>query len=1047
MTKWIEFDQRLRRIAALMLMVGSVVLSGCSGDQQPTGWPEQTDASQGTGAAGGSPSLATDAIAGAKPSSSGPSESGSDQAMINQPADRGAVLAAAGEAADLGQHQKAIGLLQPLLLADPEDAEALFRLANAYQATNRLEMAVKFLESISEEDPQAGLPALGQAADWYLQLEQYDKAERNYLKVLQRVPTFVPAIRQLAQLYNRQGRRHEAVAQIQALCRIGDVRQDELHALLMVGSAIYDDASQPGARQRYLPIGPSAKARILYTETKYREAMEVLKEQASQPETPPSIKAFYGLLAIESQNQDEFERWFAKTDETSQQYAEYWAAIGAHLVNQAKFEPAVRVLCEALVRDPTDTGSLRRLNQSLRALGREDDAERCLDQYTAQRDVVLAVNSIGQQANPNASVFTTMADGLEKLGRDLEAVTWRLVQAHYATDGQSAIEQLSQQRSRLAQSADAFGDELTKLCGLKRDEFPMPDLSELVRPPVDDPQADPLNSGRQSMTVDADSLPPVRFRNVASEVGLEHTFWIASQPQVDRFTLYQAIGGGTAVLDYDLDGWPDLYLNQGGSDAPDFVSQRSNLLFRNVEGQFQDHTASSATEQFGYSIGLTSGDWNQDGFDDLVVANLGDIFLMLNNGDGTFRQVRLKAPKADGELISSLAMGDLSGNGLPDLYAAYYVEDPTMVKRPPIDAQGNIEVISPASFTPAIDKLIVNHGDGSFTASEVTDDPAAASTGLGVVIANWDNQDGLDVFVGNDIRPNHLWVRDPESRQWSDIAAVTGCAYGHGGSATASMGIAVADFDSSGTPDIHITNFFEESVSLFLNRQASFVEQSVAFDLYQDSYQVLGFGCQAIDYNNDGFPDLAVTNGSIERTPDAPFHQPPQFFVNLGKRFALTDVEDSSGYWQQKTLGRSMSRLDFNRDGRSDLLISHLDRPTAIILNETDSQNHWLQLELIGTGAERDAIGAKVTVTAGGRTWSQWIFGGDGYLCRNEPVLNFGIGSQAEAAQVEVTWPDGSQQRLGSLPADQRYLIIQGQDAEQMVIGGSSLPAAAFASP
>jgi hypothetical protein len=235
----------------------------------------------------------------------------------------------------------------------------------------------------------------------------------------------------------------------------------------------------------------------------------------------------------------------------------------------------------------------------------------------------------------------------------------------------------------------------------------------------------------------------------------------------------------------------------------------------------------------------------------------------------------------------------------------------------------------------------------------------------------------------------------------------------------------VADFDGNGQRDIHITNFYQEPVSLFMNRGGIFQDRCVQYRLHRDSAAVLGFGCQALDYNLDGRPDLAVTNGNIEKAPGEPLEQSPQLFVNLGDQFQLLDVEDSSAYWQGEYLGRGMAKLDFNLDGKQDLLITHLGSPTALMQNQTETDHHWLSVQLVGVESERDAIGAQVDVYAGERSWTNWIVGGDGYLCRNEPVVFFGLADTTSVDRVVVTWPNGQQQTYTEIPTDRRILLIQ----------------------
>lgn len=948
-----------------------------------------------------------------------------------QPFSREDAIEAADQAARGGRYDEAISQLQRVLTADSEDAEALFRLSRVHADAGDLQSAVELLDLIPEDHPEAGLPALGQAADWYMALEQFDQAETRYQKVLAKAEGFAAAHRQLAYLYNRQGRRHEAAEHLRVLCRLGNIQQDELHALMVLGHAILDDPNKPAPSHKpYYPIGPAAQARMLYTASRFAEAIEVLDDTVKSGQAKPSIMALYGLLAVEVQDRERFLWWLARAEEPVKSFAEYWAAVGGYLLSEGRFEEAARALAEALDRDPTDIGSMRRINQALTALGQIEQAERWSDRYVTQRDVTLASNEIGATPAPSSESYATVANGLDKLQRPLEASIWRLLEAFHRKAPQAEIEALNQRRAELARSDQAFPSRSDRLCQIDFSKYPLPNIE------IPEQALAALPSSREP---EIKSYPVPKFTQVASQVGLNHTYRIATQPQRHRFTLYQSLGGGIAVLDYDLDGWPDLYLAQGHSDPPGLVGTESSALYRNVQANFVEATEPANASEYRYSIGVTAGDWNQDGFDDLVIGNIGNKVMLINNGDGTFRRQEFDEDPEHEILISSLALADVSGDALPDLVALYYVEDKTMVNRPKLDDNGLVLTISPASFRPGTDRILTNDGRGGHRSRKVSESPTAPSTGLGVVIADWDGKPGNEIFVGNDVRPNHLWVHDPANDQWVDTAVISGCAHGHGGMETASMGIAVADFDGNGLRDIHITNFYLEPVSLFMNQGGTFQDRCVQYKLQGESSTVLGFGCQAIDYNNDGRPDLAVTNGNIEEAPDEPLQQSPQFFVNLGTEFQVSDVEDPTGYWQGEYLGRGMARLDFNRDGRQDFLITHLDTPSALMANQTETDNHYLTVELVGVDSERDAISAQVQVHAGEKVWTNWIVGGDGYLCRNEPTVSFGLGEVVDIDQVVVTWPTGQSQSFTGINVDQRILVVEGQSE---VFSAESAPSA-----
>lgn len=480
----------------------------------------------------------------------------------------------------------------------------------------------------------------------------------------------------------------------------------------------------------------------------------------------PAITALYGRVVAEGQDDERFLWWLATADEAVKEQAEYWAAVGTYLLNHRRHEEAIRALAEAIDRDPTDAASMRRMNQALLAVGKQAEAQKWHERFFTLRDVTVASNRIGDATTPDLDLFTTVADGLDKLQRPLEATMWRLLAAFYRNAPAAEKDQLNKKLAALVSSGQAMPDQHDRLCGLDYGQYPLPKID------VGD---------------DATSPPPVRpvitsasekpvFQNVAASVGLDHTFRIAGEEQNFGFAIYQQLGGGVAVLDFDLDGWPDLYFAQGGSDPPAMTGEATNSLYRNQAGQLLNVSGDSATAERRYSLGVTSGDWNQDGWADLVVASIGATTLLINNGDGTFQTQTLDVDQDLTTLPSSLALGDVTGDALPDIVALHYVEDSKMLVKPAINERGQVQTMSPTSFTPGTDRLFINDGTGKFASQTISDAETAASTGLGVIVADLDGQPGNEIFVGNDVRANHLWARPDGSTDWIDTASLSGCA-------------------------------------------------------------------------------------------------------------------------------------------------------------------------------------------------------------------------------------------------------------------------------
>jgi tetratricopeptide (TPR) repeat protein len=954
--------------------------------------------------------------------------------------DRESQLARAEELAERGQYAEAATLLKRVLVANPQDAEVLFLLANLSAAQGDLAEAITVLDGISPDHPEAGIPSLGQSADWCLELKRYDEAERRYREVLRRVPEAAPARRQLAFLLNRQGRRHEAAEQIRELCMLGDVRQDELHSLIMLSHAMYDEPqgdSVDPQQVTYEPVGEGGVARKQFTDAKFKEAADTLQPLIDAGNAPPAIDALYGRAVVESQDDQRFVKWLAQVNPATKDTADYWAALGTYLISQRRFEEATRALLEAADRDPTDMNSFGRLGQTLRTLGDTEASQRWLDRWEDMNELIKANNRISESNPPNPQQIDELIALLEKLNRPLEAVLWKSIADHYRGASQQELAANQTRLKVILQGGSSFASDQQRLCNVDKSLYPIPRLDqveEIATQPIDAPAL-----RREQPT-------PASFQDVAEAAGVDHAYQVAAQPQTEGFAIYQTYGGAVACLDFDLDGHSDLYFAQGGSDPPSFQGPLSDQLYRNLSADGESSAEVESVRMVDvtnvgnavdnrYSLGATAGDWNQDGFADLVIANLGEDTLLINRGDGTFDHVPIVAPNDQNRVPSSVAMADLSGDSLPDMYELSYVDDPTMIYLPKRDESRQvIKAMSPMQYAPGPDRICINDGQGGMVIRPFNTDATDFRAGLGLIVTDFNGQPGNEVFVGNDLYPDQLWVRDPATDRWSDVAPAVGCAFGIRGSMTASMGIGAGDVDNNGLIDIHVTNYFNRNSSLFLNLGESFLERNVQYGLAEASMSVLGFGTQMIDYDNDGLLDMAVTNGHIEKaiTIDEPFEQPAQLFSNLGGRFQLIDVDDPSGYWGRKHLGRGLARVDLNRDGKNDIVITHLGERSALLVNRTPSDHHWLQVQLVGVNSERDAIGATVTVDHGeadhtGRQTS-WTTAGDGYLSRNEPVVHFGLGREAGPVRVQVKWPDGSSQTWEGITPDRRVLMIQGED-------------------
>ncbi len=384
---------------------------------------------------------------------------------------------------------------------------------------------------------------------------------------------------------------------------------------------------------------------------------------------------------------------------------------------------------------------------------------------------------------------------------------------------------------------------------------------------------------------------------------------------------------------------------------------------------------------------------------------------------------------AGNRFTTSVAIADLTGDSLPELLEANYIEMNGALDSPRTQPDGSYEIPGPITHQAEPDWCYKNLGDGNWRGETLKSSSAETGSGLGLMITDFDDRIGNEMFVANDSRPNHLWKQTPDG-SWVNAANGLGLAHGFEGLATAAMGIAAGDFDRDGRIDLHVTNFFNESSNLYLQTgDARFVELAVAYELDRLTRPMVGFGTKAVDLDRNGWLDLIVANGHVfDRLPaEQTFRMPPQVIMHHGDHFELAEVDDPSGYFSGAYLGRAMASGDLDRDGRIDFMIGHLDRPLAVLHNETPTEGHWLQFELIGTTSERHPTGAVVTVTAGDQQWRGWVTAGDGYYCSDEAVLDIAVGDVKRVDRVDVQWPSGQRSSYESLDLNARYLLIENE--------------------
>ncbi|HUB19564.1 MAG TPA: CRTAC1 family protein [Acidobacteriaceae bacterium] len=529
--------------------------------------------------------------------------------------------------------------------------------------------------------------------------------------------------------------------------------------------------------------------------------------------------------------------------------------------------------------------------------------------------------------------------------------------------------------------------------------------------------------------------PPQRihFTDITQRAGIHFVY---NNGAFGKKYLPETMGPGVAFIDYDNDGWQDIFLVNGTRwpGHPGRVTT-PRLYHNNHDGTFTDVTQKAGLAIPMYGMGVAAGDYNNDGWDDLFVTAYGQNHLFRNNHNGTFTDVTRRAGlTTPPEFSASAAWVDYDRDGHLDLLVANYVDwSPAKDRYCSMDGKTK-SYCTPETYPGASVRLWHNNGNGTFT--DVTRkaglyDTSSKSLGIAILDAN---QDGWpDIAISNDTQPNKLYINN-RNGTFTEQGVAAGIAYSDDGVARAGMGIDAADYDRSGYPGILVTNFSNQMLSLYQNqRNGLFVDTAPSSEVGRSSLLTLGFGCFFFDYDLDGWPDFYIADGhlddSIERIQQRiRFAEPPHLYHNLaGKGFE--DVAAQMGQsFDAPRVARGAAYGDINNDGAPDIIITTNNGPAALFLNQ-GATNHSLRIKLVGTRSNRDGIGAVVSVKSATTFQKQMLRSGSSYLSASELVLTFGLGSSAKADSIEVRWPSGAVDHLSNINADQTVTIREGAGA------------------
>ncbi|HWY44490.1 MAG TPA: CRTAC1 family protein [Candidatus Sulfotelmatobacter sp.] len=549
------------------------------------------------------------------------------------------------------------------------------------------------------------------------------------------------------------------------------------------------------------------------------------------------------------------------------------------------------------------------------------------------------------------------------------------------------------------------------------------------------PQPPPPPPGAKSLKCAGKTIP--QLTDITEKAGI--AFSHASAPE-SKYVV-ESMSGGVLLIDYDRDGWPDIYFTNAPTVAMAIKGEKARgaLYHNNHDGTFTDVTDKAGIATPCFAMGGAVGDYNNDGWPDLYITCLGGNVLYRNNGDGTFTDVTKQAGVADGRWSTGAAFGDYDGDGFLDLMVTNYVDFhlndlPGFGSAPNCKYRGLDVQCGPRGLKGAGDSLFHNNGDGTFTevskAAGVND--PAGYYGMSVIFSDFNNTGRQDIYVANDSTPKFLY-KNMGNGKFQEIGLESGTAVSEDGSEQASMGIAVGDYLHNGLPSLSVTNFSDENANLFRNEgKWNFNDVSYKSGVAMPSLPYVKWGTAFVDLDNDGWLDLITVNGHVYPQVDtlpsgARYREPKVLGMNLGDGSFCDASEQAGAALKVPRVSRGLAVGDLFNDGNMDIVVEDLSGAPMILRNAGVLGRHWVSFELAGTKSNRLAIGARLKITAGGVTQTEEIHSGGSYLSQNDLRVHFGLAAAKKIETVEIRWPSGKIEALKDLDADKFYSVLEGQ--------------------
>lgn len=892
----------------------------------------------------------------------------------------------------------------------------------AGEAALRLQMfqdALRHFERVDDTSGQEGLAARLSAASIMIHQHDVGQAEEQLRRALGIDSNDAKAHRLLSDCLGLQGRRWESISHLQFGIRSGDIDLQSLCYLADTDRTV--DLSEEQLAVFLKSDDPKCWLGAACVAISYREfdkAEELIRKCLAANPKLTEAHVRLGKQLLSGNLSSVMKEWNANLPKEAELFPDVWFIRSQWCVEEKAYEQAAACLWRALMIHPDHAAANHQMGHVLSVLGRLDEAGKFIERGRKLTRLATLANEI-YMGDSRSAPLKESAELVVSLGRIPEAIGWA-VAAQYENPQETWPAVMQQALSqRLSSDMTATLEPQLPARTL--------DFSEVTWTPPNPKNSFAFESASRQASV--------AFRDVTHEVGIAFKYENAEDSATAGRLMFEYTGGGVGVLDYDKDGRPDLYFTQAGAQPPFHRQlQATDQLYRNHNGRkFVNETVSAGLRDYRFGQGIAAGDINNDGFPDLYVANIDGNRLYINQGDGTFIDMTADSKIGHPFWTTSVAIADLDGDTIPDLYDVTFLNDKDLFTRV-CEEDGVARSCAPAGFAAADDFVYRGVGNGTFAdVSDTAGIRVADGDGLGILVADFAASGTPAIFIANDGRANFYFTRDmtaPDELIFSEQALSRGLAFDRDGRAQACMGVASSDFDGDGSWDLFVTNFFNESNTLYLQFAGEiFGDNSQQAGIREPSLSMLGFGTQAIDGDLDGWEDLLIANGHVDdfEYKRIPYRMPMEFYHNTGHaNFKRLPAEQLGAAFERPTLGRSMAVIDWNGDGRPEVAVSRLNDPALLLENTSNPSGQFLVVMVVGIQCARDATTTRLTASVNGRQLVRQFTAGDGYQSSNQKQIIFGLGNDDVVETLQVLWPSGHTQTFSDLAAGQTIVLREG---------------------